>query len=108
MNLARERPATLRILVIKLGALGDFVQAMAAAAAIRAHHSNADITLLTTAAYADLARQAPYFDKVWIDERPLLWTPRALLALRRRLRSAGFPRGYDLQKSNPASAYFHF
>src|SRR5215471_14975786 len=58
------------ILVIKHGALGDFVQAMGAAAAIRAHHQGAEITLLTTAPFADLARSSPYFDQVWIDERP--------------------------------------
>lgn len=107
MKLAIARPAAPRILVIKLGALGDFVQAMAAAAAIRAHHSDAAITLLTTAAYADFARRAPYFDEVWVDERPHLWMPRALLALRRRLRSAGFARVYDLQTSDRSSAYFH-
>jgi len=107
MKLAITRPAASRILVIKLGALGDFVQAMAAAAAIRAHHIDATITLLTTATYADLARRAPYFDEVWIDERPQLWMPRALLALRRRLRSAGFTRVYDLQTSDRSSAYIH-
>ena len=44
-----------RILVIKLGALGDFVLAFAPFAAIRAHHPEAAITLLTTAPFADLA-----------------------------------------------------
>jgi ADP-heptose:LPS heptosyltransferase len=107
MSAASARPAVQRILVIKLGALGDFVQAMGPAAAIRAHHGGAAITLLTTAAYADLARRAPYFDEVWVDERPHLWTPRALLALRRRLRTAGFTRVYDLQTSDRSSAYFH-
>ncbi|MGH6995954.1 MAG: glycosyltransferase family 9 protein, partial [Stellaceae bacterium] len=61
---------TERILVIKLGALGDFVQAMGPAAAIRAHHPRARIMLLTTPAYAELGRRAPYFDDVWSDERP--------------------------------------
>ncbi len=107
MSVAIARAAAQRILVIKLGALGDFVQAMGPAAAIRAHHGDAAITLLTTAAYADLARRAPYFDEVWVDERPHLWAPRALLALRRRLRGAGFARVYDLQTSDRSSAYFH-
>jgi ADP-heptose:LPS heptosyltransferase len=107
MSVASARPAAQRILVIKLGALGDFVQAMGAAAAIRAHHGDAAITLLTSAAYADLARRAPYFDEVWVDERPRLWTPSALLSLRRRLRGAAFARVYDLQTSDRSSAYFH-
>ena len=38
-------PAFTKILVIKLGALGDFVQAMGAAAAIRAFHRGAEIIL---------------------------------------------------------------
>jgi ADP-heptose:LPS heptosyltransferase len=99
-----ERP---RILVIKLGALGDFVQAMGPAAAIRAHHADAAITLLTTAPFAAPARASPYFDDVWIDDRPGLRAPRALVALRRRLRSAGFTRVYDLQTSGRSSSYFH-
>jgi ADP-heptose:LPS heptosyltransferase len=96
-----------RILVIKLGALGDFVQAMGPAAAIRAHHADAAITLLTAAPFAELARRAPYFDDVWIDERPGLLTPRRLVVLRRRLRAAGFARVYDLQTSRRSSSYFH-
>src|SRR5436305_14923468 len=77
-----------KILVIKLGALGDIVQAMAPAAAIREHHRGAEIVLLTTAPYAALAKQAPYFDAVWIDERPR--DPIGLLRLRRRLRGGRF------------------
>jgi ADP-heptose:LPS heptosyltransferase len=98
--------ATSRILVIKLGALGDFVQAMGPAAAIRAHHADAEITLLTTAPFAELARNAPYFDAVWIDDRPPLLAPRALMALRQRLRGAAFSRVYDLQTSDRSSFYF--
>ncbi|HAK62204.1 MAG TPA: ADP-heptose--LPS heptosyltransferase, partial [Alphaproteobacteria bacterium] len=37
-----------RILVIKLGALGDFILAMGPFKAIRHHHAGAHITLLTT------------------------------------------------------------
>jgi ADP-heptose:LPS heptosyltransferase len=102
---AGERPGT-RILVIKLGALGDFVQAMGPAAAIRAHHAAARITLLTTAPFAELARHCPYFDEVWVDERPGAFALRGLFALRRRLRRGGFARVYDLQTSDRTSNYF--
>jgi ADP-heptose:LPS heptosyltransferase len=95
-----------RILVIKLGALGDFIQALGPAAAIRAHHPEARITLLTTAPFAAFAARAPYFDEVWVDKRPSLATPRAVVALRRRLREAGFARVYDLQTSDRSSFYF--
>ena len=43
-----------RILVIKLAALGDVVQAFGHFAAIRAHHPGAYITLLTTPPFAPL------------------------------------------------------
>jgi ADP-heptose:LPS heptosyltransferase len=98
---------TSRILVIKLGALGDFVQAMGPAAAIRAYHQDAEITLLTTAPFAELARAAPYFDRVWIDERPRLFDAAGLMRLRAQLRGADFYRVYDLQTSPRSGWYFH-
>ena len=96
---------TERILVIKLGALGDIVQAMGPAAAIRRHHAQAEIVLLTTSPFASFLRKAPYFDAVWIDERPSLLQPVRLWRLSRRLRSAGFSRVYDLQTSDRSSFY---
>jgi ADP-heptose:LPS heptosyltransferase len=95
------------ILVIKLGALGDFVQAAGPFAAIRAHHPDARITLLTTQPFAAFARRAPWFDAVWIDTRPKLFDLGAVLDLRRRLRAGNFTRVYDLQTSDRSSFYFH-
>jgi ADP-heptose:LPS heptosyltransferase len=95
----------MRILVIKLGALGDFVQAMGPAAAIRAYHRDADITLLTTAPYAELAEAAPYFDRIWIDTRPRALDLAGWWRFRRRLRGARFDRVYDLQTSDRSSFY---
>src|ERR1700722_4132790 len=100
-------PDRQRILVIKLGALGDFVQAMGPAAAIRAHHPNAKLTLLTAAPFAELARAAPYFDYVWIDERPRALDLGGWWRLRRKLRAGHFDRVYDLQTSSRSSGYFH-
>lgn len=94
-----------RVLVIKLAALGDFVQAFGPFAAIRAHHASAAITLLTTAAFADFARASPWFDDVWVDTRPRLADPGGWIALRRKLRGGGFARVYDLQTSDRSSAY---
>ncbi|MFC4168460.1 glycosyltransferase family 9 protein [Teichococcus aestuarii] len=94
-----------RILVIKLAALGDFVQAFGPFAAIRAHHPGARITLLTTPPFAGLARRAPWFDEIWADGRPD-WTDLAGVArLAWRLRRAGFDRVYDLQTSRRSSRY---
>jgi len=94
----------LRVLVIKLGALGDFVLAFGPFAAIRAHHARAEITLLTTAPFAALARQSPWFDHVLVDERPSWWDLAGLRRLRRSLR--GYDFVYDLQTSGRSSRYF--
>lgn len=95
-----------RILVIKLGALGDFVQAFGPFAAIRTHHAAAEITLLTTRPYAALAAASPYFDHIWIDTKPKIWQVAKVLKLRRQLNSGRFGRVYDLQTSDRSSWYF--
>ena len=94
------------VLVIRLGALGDFIQSTGAFAAIRAHHADSPVTLLTTRPYAAFAAASPWFDHVWVDERPKWWQPGRWLALRARLRDGGFGRVYDLQTSDRSSSYF--
>jgi len=96
---------TERILVIKLAALGDFVQAFGPFAAIRAHHPRAEITLLTTPPYAELAERSPWFDRIWTDGRPSWGDLPALWRLARRMRQGGFSRVYDLQTSSRSSRY---
>ena len=92
-----------RILVIKLGALGDFIHAFHAFAAIRAHHSGGAVTLLTTRPYEAMARAAPWFDAVLIDARAPWWN---LLAARRTAAMiGGFDRVYDLQTSRRSGRY---
>lgn len=95
-----------RILVIKLGALGDFIQALQAFQAIRRHHADAEITLMTTAPFETLAYACGWFDRVWIDTRPGFRHVRDLWMLRRRLHSAEFERVYDLQTSDRTGWYF--
>ena len=93
-----------RVLVIKLAALGDVVQAFPPFAHIRAAHPRAHITLLTTPPYASLAEASPYFDAIETDGRPR--RVRDTLAMLRRLRQARYDRVYDLQTSTRSSAYF--
>jgi ADP-heptose:LPS heptosyltransferase len=95
-----------RVLVIRLSALGDFVLSMGPFKAIRAHHRDAHITLLTTAPYARLGEACGYFDEVWIDSRPSIRQPRAWLELARRLRHGRFVRVYDLQTSDRSNLYY--
>ena len=95
------------ILVIKLGALGDFVQALGPFQAIRRHHESARLVLLTTEPFREVAEASGWFDEVWIDGRPGPLRVDANLALRRRLLSGGFKRVYDLQTSDRSGWYFH-
>jgi ADP-heptose:LPS heptosyltransferase len=98
-------PSPSRILVIKLSAFGDFVLSIASFQAIRAHHRDAEITLLTTAPFQRLAEASGCFDRVWIDRRPAWWQPGAWLALRRQLAGGRFQRVYDLQRSDRSGGY---
>jgi ADP-heptose:LPS heptosyltransferase len=95
-----------RIIVIRLGALGDLVQSMGPFAALRSHHAGAHIVLLTTAPFAGWLSAAPYFDEVWIDEMPAWTDLLGLMRLRRRLVSGRFDRIYDLQTSHRSGTYF--
>jgi ADP-heptose:LPS heptosyltransferase len=96
-----------RILVIKLGALGDVVQATGPFAAIREHHKDAHITLLTGPAYREFLEASGWFDDIWVDKRPGWKNWRAWFWLRHRLKRGQFDRVYDLQTSDRSSSYFH-
>jgi ADP-heptose:LPS heptosyltransferase len=101
-----SKPAQ-RILVIKLGALGDVVQATGPFAAIRTHHKDAYITLLTGPAFREFLGASDWFDDVWVDTRPGWKNWRGWFGLRHRLKRGRFDRVYDLQTSDRSSAYFH-
>lgn len=98
--------ASQRILVIKLGALGDFIYALGPMRAIRDHHRDAHLTLLTRPAYEDLGRRSGLFEEIWLDCEPKIWDLAGVLRLRARLRGAGFTRVYDLQTSDRTGFYF--
>lgn len=93
-----------RVLVIKLGALGDFIQALAAMKAIRDYHIGARITLLTTEPFTGFAEACPFIDVVENDGRPR--DPQALAQLVTRIRQARYDMVYDLQTSGRSSNYF--
>ncbi len=88
---------SLNILVIKLGALGDFVQATTAFRALRAQHPKAQMTLLTTAPYVDFARRLGFFDHILIDSRPKWYQFAHIGAIIKTLRSRPFDTVIDLQ-----------
>lgn len=95
-----------KILVIKLGALGDFIQALGPMAAIRKHHPDADITLLTTSPFVSFGLQCGYFDHVWDHQRPKWKNILEWVNLRKKLNADGYQRVYDLQNNDRTSIYF--
>ncbi len=94
-----------RILVIRLSAFGDLIQALGPFVAIRRRHADDRLTLLTTAPYAGFAHELGLFDQVLVDERPGPFALNGWLALRRLLRQGGFDRVYDLQTSQRSGGY---
>ncbi|HVN02006.1 MAG TPA: glycosyltransferase family 9 protein [Caulobacteraceae bacterium] len=84
-----------RVLVIKLGGVGEMVLAFPAFERIRQAHPRAKITLLTTQPFAQLATSSPFFNAVDADggaRDPASWA-----ALILRIRRGRFDRVYDLQ-----------
>ncbi len=93
------------ILVIRHGALGDFVQSIWAFEAIRAQHKDAKIVLLTAPFLRDFAISMPFFDDVWVDTRPRWSNLKGLWALFSRLGKPNFSTVYDLQTSSRTQFY---
>lgn len=63
-----------KILIIKHGALGDFVISMGNMRLIRERHPKAEMTLVTMQPFAELARQTGFFSEIIIDNRPSSWS----------------------------------
>lgn len=106
LTMVTPRTPSESVLVIKLSALGDFIQALGPMKAIRDHHGSGSLTLLTTAPFADMAQATGWFDQVWIDPRPGPLNLPGWWSLRRRLSGGNFSRVYDLQTSGRSSFYF--
>ena len=94
------------ILVIKLGALGDFVYAIGPMQAIKKHHKTAKITLLTRLSFADLGYKTKIFDDILIDPEPNFWKLKSLYDFRKKINSFQFDRIYDLQTSDRTGFYY--
>ena len=96
---------SINILIIKLSALGDFVQAFPAFQAIRKHHPTAHISLLTTKPFVELAKKTSWFDDIYIDKRPKIYNIATIIKLRKYFLAGKFDRIYDLQTNDRTSAY---
>lgn len=97
----------LRLLVIKLGALGDFALSFSAFEAIRQHFPDAHIILLTTKPYRTLAKQTGYFNEVWEGGRPPWFKVIQIFNLMTKVRRERFDWVFDLQNSSRTRKYFY-
>lgn len=95
-----------RILVIKLGALGDVIQALGPMRAIREHHPNAEITCMTTSPFHDLIQQTGFCDRIWNHRRPSNIDLMGWITLRVKLRAPKYNRVYDLQTSSRSNRFY--
>lgn len=93
------------ILVIKLAALGDLVQADGAIRDIREHHSQDRLTVMTTPPYRQFMERCPWVDEVFVDPRASRFNPVRMFELRKRLRERCFDRVYDLQQVGRSRFY---
>lgn len=96
-----------RVLVIRLGALGDIVLHMAAFASIRAHHPDAEIVFQTKSAFAVLGLMMPWFDRVILDDRPKAWQIGKWIKLVREVRACAPEIVYDFHGKTRQSILFH-
>jgi ADP-heptose:LPS heptosyltransferase len=95
-----------KILVIKYRPTKEFVHSFSAFNAIRNHHKNDHITLLTEESLVALAKKSGFFNEVWLDSLPDWIDIPGVIDIVRRLRAGGFDRVYDLQNSKRSQWYF--
>lgn len=94
-----------RILVVKLGGFSDFILAFDAFNAIRRHHADAHIILMTTRRFGELARKSGWFDEIWDDGAPAWNRLGKVVKLIRRLRRTPLDKVYDLDNSSRTARY---
>jgi len=86
-------PESIRnVLVFKMWAIGEYLMATPAFAALRARYPQAKITFVGGLNLAPLAAAAPFFDEVWSVPEEIFVDRRlgSMRALGRRVREAGF------------------
>ncbi|MDP9196217.1 MAG: glycosyltransferase family 9 protein [Pseudomonadota bacterium] len=96
------------ILVIKLGSLGDIIQAMGAIQDIRLHHPDDRISVITTGPWKRLFERCPWVDAVLVGNRAPRWRLDRFWAVARLLRSRTWTRVYDLQNSGRTELWYRW
>lgn len=93
------------ILVIKHGALGDFVLALGSMRMIRRRHPQARLTLLTMTPFVKIAEQAGIFDDYIVDNRLRWWHLGETRRVLGSILSGNYSRVYDLQDTQRTGTY---
>ncbi|MEN9856599.1 MAG: hypothetical protein RLZZ157_1725 [Pseudomonadota bacterium] len=93
-----------RILVLVLGGLGEAIMALAPLAALRDHHSQAEITVLTPTTHVRLFVHCPYVDR--IDARWPIAKPLDRVKFHWSMRNARYDMVYDLTNSEETDGLF--
>ena len=96
------------ILIIKLGSLGDLIQANGAIQDIKNSFKNSKVLLLTSRGYLEFMSGCPYIDGVILDKRLPRWNIFYLLSLKKLLEKYQFSHVFDLQNSNRTKFYKKF
>ena len=96
------------ILIIKLGSLGDLIQANGAIKDIKKFYLIEKVFLLTTQPYSIFMSECPYLDGVLIDKRLPRWNLFYLNNLKKTLAKYDFSKVFDLQNSKRTKFYKKF
>ncbi len=96
-------PSPLNILVIKHGALGDFLISTGGFATLREYHKKDNIILLTRENLVALGKSTGFFDKVIGD--PASTALKDFAFFRNLVKEHGIQRVYDFQESQRTQAY---
>jgi len=94
-----------KILIIKLGSLGDIVQISGAIRDISENHKNDEIYIMTTKPYFDLFKKNPHISNVILDKRLSRLNLIYLFSLMKLIKKYNFSKVYDLQNSSRSAFY---
>src|SRR5258707_4705500 len=86
------KPASSRILVVRLGAMGDIIHALPAVASLKHSHPGSRLTWMVEPRWAPLLEDNPFVDRVAFLGRD---SPSALFASWRALRSESYDFAVD-------------
>ena len=94
-----------KILIIKLGSLGDIVQISGAIKDISENHKDDEIHIMTTKPYFGLFKKNPYISNVILDKRLSRLNLIYLFSLMKLIKKYNFSKVYDLQNSSRSAFY---